>query len=75
MKNYYSYKKRYTTTNMGLVGYNECFLYARIGAPGSTHAARLLRNTSVYQDIMNGGTIGEENRRLFANPFAYIHGT
>ena len=62
-------------TNMGLVGYNIRFLYAGIGAPGCTHDARLLRNTSIYQDIMNGGTIGEENRRLCANLFAYIHGT
>ena len=58
MKKYYSYKKRYTMTNTGLVGYNKRFLYAGIDAPGSAHDARLLRNKSVYQDIMNGGAIG-----------------
>ena len=67
LKSYYSFKKRYTMTNMGLVGYNKRFLYAGIGTPGSTHDARLLRDTSIYQDIMNGGAIPQ--RSLFLVDF------
>ena len=43
LKNFFSFKKRYTMTKMGLIGYNKRFLYAAVGAPGSTHDARLLR--------------------------------
>ena len=28
-------------TNLGLIGYNKSFLYAAVGAPGSTYDARL----------------------------------
>ena len=51
-------------TNMGLVGYNKRFLYAGIGAPGSTHDARLLRNTSIYEDMINGGAIPQRSLLL-----------
>ena len=34
LKNFFSFKKRYSTNNLGLVGYNKRFLNAVIGAPG-----------------------------------------
>lgn len=40
--------------NLGLVSCNKRFLYAAIGAPGSTHDARLLKSVSIYSDIING---------------------
>ena len=49
--------------NMGLVGYNKRFLYAGI-ASGSTQGTRLLRNASIYQDIMNGGEIPQRSLLL-----------
>ena len=36
LTNFYSYKKRYSVINMGFVGYNKRFMWAAVGAPGST---------------------------------------
>ena len=60
LKNYYSFKTRYTVTNMGLIGYNKRFLALTTGAPGSTHDARLLRYSNVYRDILNGDSIPDK---------------
>ena len=38
-------------------GYNKRFLYEAVGAPGSTHDARLLKESSIYSDIINGNMI------------------
>ena len=40
---------------MGLVGYNKRFLNLTCNAPGSTHDARLLRLTKLFDDIQSGG--------------------
>ena len=60
LKNYYSFKNRYTVTNMGLIGHNKRFLALTTGAPGSTHDARLLRYSNVYRDIINGEGIPDK---------------
>ena len=39
---------------MGLVGYNKRFLNSTVGAPGSTHDTRFLRNTGLFKQILNG---------------------
>ena len=54
LKSYFSFKKRYSMSNLGLVSYNKKFLYCAIGAPGSTHDARMLRNSAIYQKIVTG---------------------
>ena len=46
-------------TCLGLINYNNRFLYAAVGAPGSTHDARLLKESSIYSDIINGNVIPE----------------
>ena len=51
-------------TNLGLIGYNKRFLYAAVGAPGSTHDARLLKDSSIYSDIINGNVIPDWVVRL-----------
>ena len=33
-------------------GYNKRFLYEAVGAPGSTHDARLLKESSIYSDLL-----------------------
>ena len=57
LKNYFSFKKSYAMTNLGLIGYNKRFLYAAVSAPGSTHDARLLKESSIYSDIINRNVI------------------
>ena len=57
LKSFFSFKKRYTMSNLALVGFNKRILYAAVGAPGSTHDARMLRNTEIYQQILNGDII------------------
>ena len=45
LKSYFSYKKRYSMSNLALVSFNKKFLYCAVGAPGSTHDARMLHNS------------------------------
>ena len=54
LKNFYSFKKRYSVTNMGFIGQNKRFMWAAVGAAGSTHDSRLLKNCNIYSDINNG---------------------
>ena len=54
LKQYYSFKKRYSVSNMGLVSYNKRFSHAAVGVPGSTHDSRLLKNTRLYQQLSEG---------------------
>ena len=51
LKNYFSFKKRYSVSNMGLVSYNKRFLDVTVGAPGSTHDSRFLKYTNVFKKI------------------------
>lgn len=43
--------------NLGSIGYNKRFLYAAVGAPGITQDARLLKEPSIYSDIVNGNVL------------------
>ena len=63
IKSYFSFKKRYTMSSMGLVGYNKRFLFAAVGAPGSTHDARMLKSTRMYHRILNGDVL--PNRAMY----------
>ena len=49
---------------MGLAGFNKRFLYAALGAPGSTHDARLSCHTSLFKDILNGDAIPDKGIEL-----------
>ena len=49
LQNYYSFKNKYTVTNMVLIGYNKLFLHLTTGAPGSIHDTRLLRYASLFK--------------------------
>ena len=44
-------------TNLGLIDYNKRFLYTAVGAPRSTHDARLLKVSSICSNILNGNVI------------------
>ena len=36
------------------MSYNKKFLYCAVGVPGSTHDARMPRNSAIYQKIVTG---------------------
>ena len=46
---------------MGLVGFDKRFLISAFGAPGSTHDARPLRHTSLFENILNGDAIPDKH--------------
>ena len=54
LKNFYSYKRRYSVTNMAFIGYNKHFMWSAVGAPGSTHDSRLLQSCHIYHKIADG---------------------
>ena len=64
LKNFYSYKKRYSVTNMGFIGYNKRFMFAAVGAPGSTHDSRLLQNCNIYSEIERGNVLPKNSLNL-----------
>ena len=65
IKNYFSFKKRYSVTNMALIGHNKRFLWAAVGAPGSTHDSRLLRSCDIYDRIEEGSVLPNKFLRLY----------
>ena len=61
LKSYFSFKKRYTVSNLALVWYNKRILYAAVGVPRNTHDARMLKNTQLYQKRLEGDAIPKLN--------------
>ena len=51
LKNCFSFKKRYSATNMGLIASNKRFLWAGVGAPGSMHDTTLLHSADIFSAI------------------------
>ena len=79
LRNHYSFKYKYTISNMGLVRYNKRFLHVTCNAPGSTHDARLLRLTKVFSEIQSGRTVPQKyldlGERLAEIPLVMIGDT
>ena len=61
LKSCFSFKKKYTVSNLALIGYNKRILYAAVGALGSTRDARILKNIQLYQQILEGDAIPKLN--------------
>ena len=57
-------------TNLGLVGYNKRFLYAAVGAPGSTHDGRLFKESSIFNKILKGDVLPD--RVINLGDFGYV---
>ena len=53
LENYFNFKKRYSVTYLGSVGFNKYFLYVAVGASGSTHDARLSKEFSLYTAVLD----------------------
>ena len=45
LKNFFSFKKRFSVTNMCFIEANKRFLWAGVGAPGSVHDSTLLQSS------------------------------
>ena len=63
-KVFYSFKKRYSISNMGLIGYNKRFLATTVNTPSSTHDPRLLKHTEVFQGISNDNILPNKSIKL-----------
>ena len=61
LKSNFNFKKRHTVPKLALVGYNKPRLYAAVGAPRSTHDARMLQNRQLYQKLLKGDAIPKLN--------------
>ena len=57
-------------TKMGFIGHNKCFMWAAVGASGSTHDSRLLRSCSINSDVENGHIL--PNMSLNLHPYGEI---
>ena len=62
--------KRYTMTNLDLVGYDKRFLYTAEGAADSTHDARLLKESSIFHKILKGDVLPDTATGL--GDFGYV---
>ena len=54
LKNFFSFQKRYSVTNMGLTGCNKRFLWAGVGAPGSMRDSIILQSSDIFNAIEAG---------------------
>lgn len=54
LKNFFSFKKCYSVTNMALIASNKRFLWAGVGAPGSIHDSTLLQSSDIFSSIEAG---------------------
>ena len=54
LKNFFSFKKRYSVTNMGLMAANKRFLWAGVGAPESMHDSIILQSSDIFNSIQEG---------------------
>ena len=67
LKNHFSFKRRYSVTNMALVSYNKRLLDLTVNAPGSTHDARLLKFSQFYKDTIHGEGLPDKTISLGDN--------
>ena len=64
LKASFSFKKKHTVNNLALTSYNKRFLYAAIGAPGSTHDARMLKESSFFDEVFTGRSLPDQKINL-----------
>ena len=70
LKNFYSYKRRYSVTNMAFIGYMKRFMWSDVGARGSTHDSRLLQSCDIYHKMADGHVL--PNMSLNLHPYGKI---
>ena len=50
--------------NLALTSCSKRFLYAEIGAPGSTHDARTLKESSFFDEVLSGRALPDQKINL-----------
>ena len=50
--------------NLALTSCSKRFLYAEIGAPGSTHDARMLKESSFFDEVLSGRALPDRKINL-----------
>ena len=50
--------------NLALTSYNKRFLHAAVGAPGSTHDARMLKKSSFFDEVLSGTALPDRKINL-----------
>ena len=64
LKANFSFKNKYTVNNLALTSYNKRFLYEVVGAPGSTHDARMLKESSFFYEVFTGRSLPDQKINL-----------
>ena len=64
LRNFYSFKKCCSITNMGLVAANKRFLWAGVGAPGSMHDSTILQSSDIFNSIERGHVLPNQVLKL-----------
>lgn len=64
LKNFISFKKRYSVTNMALIASNKRFLWAGVGAPGSMHNSTILQSSDIFNSIEGGQVLPNQVLKL-----------
>lgn len=50
---------------MGFIGHNKRFMWAAVGAPGSTHDSRLLQNCEIFSQLEEGHVLPNRSLNLY----------
>ena len=64
LKANFSFKNKYTVNNLALTSYNKRVLYEVVGAPGSTHDARMLKESSFFDEVFTGRSLPDQKINL-----------
>lgn len=67
LKKHYSFENRYSVPSMGILFCIIIFMWAGVGAPGSTHDSCFWRNCTIYAQIEDGILLPNKKRNLSPN--------
>ena len=59
-KKFYNFKHIYSVSSIALFNYDKQILDLIVGAPGSTHDARFLRDTGLYKKVISGSGLANK---------------
>lgn len=60
----FNFQKKYTINNLTPTSYNKRFLYAAVGADGGINDGEMLKESSFFDEILNGRAIPDQKVNL-----------